>query len=118
MVWGGRTKNPTYTIKLIRKDEVPKYRRKDITYGSFVCNLRPEKKEKERTRFVVGGDRINYPGEVATPTADRLVAKSLFNSIVLTRDAKFTTMGISNNPTQTIRLHPDKHHKEYRRKSF
>jgi hypothetical protein len=39
-----------------------------------VCNIRPEKKEKERTRFVVRGDRINYPGEVATPTADMLVA--------------------------------------------
>ena len=93
---GGRTKNPTNTIKFIRKDEVPKERRKDVTYGSFVCNIRPEKKEKERTRFVVGGDRINYPGEVATPTADMLVAKLLFNSVVSTKDAKFMTMDISN----------------------
>ena len=93
---GGRTKNPTNTIKFIRKDDIPKDRRKDVTYGSFVCNIRPEKKEKERTRFVVGGDRINYPGEVATPTADMLVAKLLFNSVVSTRDAKFMTMDISN----------------------
>ena len=28
---GGRTKNPTNTIKFIRKDEVPKDRRKDVT---------------------------------------------------------------------------------------
>ena len=75
---------------------MPKDRRKYITYGSFVCNIRPEKKEKERTRFVVGGDRINYPGEVATPTADKRVATLLFNSVVLTRDAKFMTMDISN----------------------
>ena len=45
-----------------------------------MCNVRPEKEEKERTRFVVGGDRIHYPKEVATPTADMLVAKLLFNS--------------------------------------
>ena len=75
---------------------MPKDRRKDVTYGSVVCNIRPEKKEKERTRFVVRGDRINYPGEVATPTADMLVSKLLFNSVVLTRDAKFMTMDISN----------------------
>ena len=29
---GGRTKNPTNTIKFIRKDEVPKDTRKDVTY--------------------------------------------------------------------------------------
>ena len=45
---------------------------------------------------MVGGDRINYPGEVATPTADILVAKLLFNSEVSTKDAKFISMDISN----------------------
>ena len=53
-------------------------------YKSFQCNVQPEKKEKNRTRFTVGGDRINYPGTVATPTADMLVAKLLFNSIIAT----------------------------------
>ena len=51
---------------------------------------------RERTRFRVGGDRINHPGEVATPTADMLVAKLLFNSVVSTPGAKFMTMDISN----------------------
>ena len=67
-----------------------------MTYGSFVCSIRPEKKGKERTRFVVGGDRINYSGEVATPTANMLVARLLFNSVVSTKDAKCMTMNISN----------------------
>ena len=69
---------------------------KDVTYGQFVCTIRPEKAEQERTRFTVGGDRINYPGEVATPTAEMLVAKMLFNSVVSTKGAKFMTMDISN----------------------
>ena len=67
-----------------------------VTYGFFVWNVRNVKAEKNRTRFVVGGDRINYPGEVATPTADILVAKILFNSVVSTRNAKLMTMDISN----------------------
>ena len=48
------------------------------------------------TCFVVDGNRINYPGEVANPTADMLVAKILFNSVISTRGAKFMKMDISN----------------------
>ena len=44
----------------------------------------------------MGGDHINYPGEVATPTADMLVAKLLFNSIVSTKEAIFVTLDISD----------------------
>ena len=40
-----------------------------------------------RTRFTVVGNRINYPGAVATPTADMLVAKLLFNSVISTKGA-------------------------------
>ena len=93
---GGRIKNHTNTIKFIIKKDVPIVKRKDVKYGSFVCNARNEKSEKNRTRFVVGGNRINYPSEVETPTADMLVAKLLFNSVVSTRNAKFMTMDISN----------------------
>ena len=78
-----------------RKD-IPVPRRKDVTYGSFVCNFCNEKSGKNRTLFVAGVDRINYPSEVATPTADMLVSKILFNSVVFTRNAKFMTMDISN----------------------
>jgi hypothetical protein len=62
----------------------------------FVCSIWPEKEEMHRTRFTIGGDRVNYPGEVATPTADMLVAKILFNSIISTPNARFMTMDISN----------------------
>ena len=92
---GGRIKG-TNTIKFIMENEVPQQRKKDVTYGQFVCTIRPEKEEQERTRFTVGGDKINYPGEVATPTADMLVAKMLMNSVISTKGAKFMTMDISN----------------------
>ncbi len=69
---------------------------KDVTYSKFVCTVRPEKAEPICIRFMVGGGRINYPGEVATVTADMLVAKMLFNSVISTRGARFRTMDISN----------------------
>ena len=93
---GGRIKNPTNTIEFIFQHDVPTERMKDVTYGQFVCTVRPEKAEPNRTRFTVGGDRINYPGAVATPTAEMLVAKMLFNSVISTKDARFMTMDISN----------------------
>ena len=93
---GGRIKNPTNTIDFIFQHEVPPERMKDVTYGQFVCTVRPEKAEANRTRFTVGGDRINYPGAVATPTAEMLVAKMLFNSVLSTKGARFMTMDISN----------------------
>jgi hypothetical protein len=93
---GGCIKNPTNTIQFVHQHEVPKERMKDITYGQFVCTVRPKKAEPNCTRFTVGGDRINYPGKVATPTADMLAAKMLFNSVISTRGARFMTMDISN----------------------
>ena len=86
---------------------MPSHRLKDVTYGQFVCTVRPEKAEKNRTRYVIGGDRINYPGEVATPTAEMLVAKMLFNSVVSTVGAKFMTMDISDFYLQTPLKRPE-----------
>ena len=83
-------------MKFIPKQEVPEDRMRDVTYGKFVCNVRPEKDEKNRTRFVVGGNRINYPGDVGTPTADMLLAKILFNSVISTKSARFMTGDIKN----------------------
>ncbi|KAL7488941.1 hypothetical protein ACHAW6_014541, partial [Cyclotella cf. meneghiniana] len=104
---GGRVKG-TNTIRFIFEHEIPTERKKDVTYGSFVCMVRPEKTdEPNRTRFTVGGDRINYPGEVGTPTAEMLVAKLLFNSIVSTPNAKFMTIDISNFYLMTPLMRPE-----------
>jgi hypothetical protein len=47
-------------------------------------------------QLTVGGDTINYPGKVATPTAEMLGAKMLFNSVISMKNVQFMTMGISN----------------------
>eukprot|EP00970_Alexandrium_tamarense_P007415 scaffold1352_cov72-Alexandrium_tamarense.AAC.1 len=80
----------------INKQDIPNDRFKDITYAKFVCDYRPGKSEPNRTRLTMGGDRINYPGEVGTPTADLLLVKILFNSIISTHGARCMTADIKN----------------------
>ena len=77
-------------------EEIPQDRRKDVTYAKFCCNERPEKADPNRVRITVGGDRINYPFDVGTPTADMLLVKLLFNSVISTPGAKFMSLDISN----------------------
>lgn len=103
---GNRIKG-TNTIHFIKRNEVPADRFRDVTYGQFVCTVRPEKDEQNRTRLVVGGDRVNYPGEVATPTAEMLVAKILFNSVISTHGARFMTMDVGNFYLNTPLLRPE-----------
>ena len=65
---------------------------KDTTYGQFVCKIRPEKiKEPDHTRLVLGGNLINFDGEVGTPTAGMLLVKIMLNSVISTPGAKFMT---------------------------
>jgi hypothetical protein len=67
-----------------------------ITYGKIVCDYKPHKKEKERVRLTVGGDRLDYSGDVATSTADITTFKNLINSTLSTDDAATMMMDIRN----------------------
>ena len=44
----------------------------------------------------MGGNRINYPGEVGTPTAEMLLVKIMLNSVVSTPGAQFISIDIKN----------------------
>jgi hypothetical protein len=77
----------TNTIKFISQHEILADSRIDVIYGQFVCLVRPEKAEPNQMRFTVGGNRTNYPSEVATPTTEMLLAKMLFNSVISTKGA-------------------------------
>jgi hypothetical protein len=92
----GCIKNPTNTIKFIFQHKVHGDCMKDVTYGQFVCLVRPKKAEPNQMGFPVGGDRINYPGKVASLTAEILVAKIQFNSVISMKGVQFMTMDISN----------------------
>jgi hypothetical protein len=86
----------TNTIFFIPKDKVPKNRMKDVTYWSFSCNIKPNKKETHQTRLTTGGDRINYPKDIGTPTADMTLVNTLLNSIISTRGAKCVMLDVKD----------------------
>jgi hypothetical protein len=68
-----------------------------MTYGLITTLIRPEKlDEQNRTRLVAGGNRVHYPGDAGTPTADLITVKLLLNSIISTPNAKFMTMDIKD----------------------
>jgi hypothetical protein len=84
----------TDTCFFIKLTNIPKDRK--ITYGKIVCDYKPHKKEKERVRLTVGGDRLDYSGDVATSTADITTFKILINSTLSTEDAAMMMMYIKN----------------------
>jgi hypothetical protein len=88
------TPSGTDTIHFIRHTDKPKDR--IATYLRIVSALKPNKAEKHRIRFTVGGDRIVYNGRVSTPTADLTTVKCLLNSTISTPDARFMTVDIKD----------------------
>jgi hypothetical protein len=90
----------TDTIHFIAHTAMPKGRR--ATYLRLVTADRPQKTETKRTRATVGGDKINYPGDVSTKTAGLTTAKLLINSVLSTPGARCMVADIKdfylNNP--------------------
>jgi hypothetical protein len=84
----------TNTIQFICKEDVPKDR--SVTYGRFVCTIRPQKDEPERTRLTVGGNLVDYPGRTSTPTADMTTWKLQVNDILSTPNARALNLDIGN----------------------
>jgi hypothetical protein len=102
----GRVK-PTNTIRFIRKEDVPEDSTKDVTYGSLSCDIKPNKEEGNQTRLTMGGDRINYPDDCGTPTADMTLFKILVNSIISTPNVKCLMMDIKDFYLRTPMQRPE-----------
>jgi hypothetical protein len=82
------------TCFFIKLTNIPKDR--NITDGKIVCDYKPHKKEKERVRLTVGGNILNYSGDVANSTADITTFKILINSTLSTEEAAMMMMDIKN----------------------
>jgi hypothetical protein len=91
----------------MQKDNVTFERMKDVMYGSFNCDYKPNKEEKERTRLTAGGDQINYPDDCGAPTADMTLFKILVNSIISTPNAKCIMMDIKDFYLNTPMKRPE-----------
>eukprot|EP00804_Cyclotella_cryptica_P013531 CCRYP_017239-RA/>CCRYP_017239-RA protein AED:0.45 eAED:0.45 QI:0/0/0/1/1/1/2/0/507 len=62
-----------------------------ITYARVVVDYRPQKQDPNRVRITVGGNLIDYPGELTTQTADLITSKILWNSVISTPNARYVT---------------------------
>ena len=77
----------TNTINFRQKYAVPK--NKKVTYGRLVCDIKEHKTETHRTQLTVGGNLLDFPGLLSTPTTTVTTAKFLFNIFISTPGAKF-----------------------------
>ena len=62
-------------MEFINKRDIPKH--KKIIYANFVCDFRPLKAEKNRVRMTIGGDRLEYSEDTASPVALLIKTKLL-----------------------------------------
>ena len=85
---------PTNTMFFIPFSQVPKHKRP--TYARFVCSYRPQKAEPYRTRLTVGGNLIDYPGNLSMKVADMTTFKILVNSTLSTPGARWLGLDIKN----------------------
>lgn len=75
----------TKTIRFIPKSAVPHGR--DVTYATFICDIKPLKTETHRVRITVGGDRLSCFADTGSPATNLLETKLLINSTI--SDAKY-----------------------------
>ena len=101
------------TIHFIHPSQ--KLANRTATYLRIVANYRPQKKDPYRIRFTVGGNRIEYPGNVSTPTAELATVKLHLNSVIsvvnssyMTIDIKYYYFGTPMNRYEYMRI-PVKH---------
>ena len=67
-----------------------------VTYGIIVCDIKTHKSETHRTRLTVGGNLIDYSGEVTNTTADITTSKTLVNITISKPDSRFLCADIED----------------------
>ena len=59
-----------------------------------ICDIRPQKTETHRTKLTAGGNLIDYPGEVSTPTSDLTTMKLHVNSTISDITSRYMCMDV------------------------
>ena len=77
----------TNTMFFVRKSDMPKSRWRDIMYVHMVVAYRLHNTKPHQSRLTVGGDSINHPYDVSTPTADLTTIKMRWNSTLSKKNA-------------------------------
>ena len=67
-----------------------------MNYGRLVCDIKEHKTETHQTRLTVGGNLLDFPVLLSTPTATVTTAKCLFNSVISTPGANCLFADVKN----------------------
>ena len=77
------------TFRVIRYEDVPTDRRKEVTYTKVVCKVRFQEDNPNRIRITIGGNIIIYPGDVANPTDPLKLTKITINNVLSRHGVNF-----------------------------
>ena len=83
-------------MKVIRFDDIPVERRRDVAHTCVICKVRPSKPDPNRTRITIGGNTITYLGDCGTKTGSLETVKMVLNSTLSTPDVRFMTADLKN----------------------
>ena len=72
-----------------------------------MCEVKPEKEERERTRLTVGGNLLDLTGNLSNPTASFTTAKCVFNSVVSTTGARCLLANIKHFYLNNVLRYPE-----------
>ena len=86
--------DPTNTIFFIPITKVPPD--KQPTYACFICSYHPQKAEPHCTCLTVGGNLIDYPGNLSMKVADMTTFNILINSTISTPGARWLGLDVKN----------------------
>ncbi len=67
-----------------------------VTYARMVVDFCPQKADPHHIRITVGGNLINYPGELSTWTVDLATSKLMWNSVLSTEGGRYMCLDIEN----------------------
>ena len=79
----------TNTFRIIKFEDIPQDRGKEIFHSMVVCEVKPHKEDPNPTRITTTSSQICYPGDVGTPTGSLNLVKLIINSVLLRRNARF-----------------------------
>ena len=91
---GTRIPKGKHKIFFIPRGKVSKF--KTVIYGRIVIEIRSPKTETYHICLMVGGDRLEFDGVIATQYAGLVTIKMLFNSTVSTPGVRFCIFDIKD----------------------
>ena len=83
-------------MNIIRFNDIPFEKRKDICHTRVVCEYHPDKDDPTRTLISIAGGHLLVPFDVSTPTGSLELVKMLINSVLSRQNSLFSAFDIKH----------------------